>query len=313
MYKILIFVLLLLESVFPKFFLNKEICITVDDLPYIARYHYNIKYGNMITDSLLSIFKEFNVVALGSVNSFQLYELNRLNRSKVKILERWLDSGMILANHTYSHKNIYTISVKEYIKDVIDGEIVLKDIITERGQKLKYFRHPYLLRGETKQKADSISNFLKDRGYIETPVTVDNYDYYFSLAFEKAMLRSDDSLMARIGRDYIKYMEDALKYYEAQSIALFGYNIKHILILHANMINAYYLRDLLNMLMRNGYKFISIDEALKDKCYESKDEFYQNKGVSWLRRWAWTLGYRDDLFFTGEPEIPNYINKMIGR
>ncbi|MCX7833778.1 MAG: polysaccharide deacetylase family protein [Ignavibacteria bacterium] len=313
MYKILFLILFILDSVFPKVFVKKEICITVDDLPYIARYHYNIQYGKIITDSLLSNFKQFNVIALGSVNSSQLYELNRLNRSKVLMLERWLDSGMVLANHTYSHKNLYTISVKEYIKDVIDGEIILKDIINERGKELKYFRHPYLLKGETKEKADSINSFLKSRGYIETPVTIDNYDYYFSLAFERAMLKNDEQLMNKIGKDYIIYMEDALKYYEAQSIALFGYNIKHIIILHANIINAYYIRDLLNMLQRNGYKFISIEEALKDKCYESKDEFYQNKGVSWLRRWAWTLGYRDDIFFNGEPEIPDYINKMIGK
>ncbi len=312
MYKVLIIFFLFLRTIFPGWFVEKEICITLDDLPYIARYHYNIEYGSMITDSLLSVFKEFNVVALGSVNSGQLFELNKINYSKVVLLERWLDSGMMLANHTYSHKNIYTISVKEYCKDVIDGETVLKDIMDARGQKLKYFRHPYLLKGETKEKADSISAFLSSRGYVEAPVTIDNYDYYFSLAFEKALLQNNNTLMSKIGKDYIEYIEKAVKYCESQSSALFGYNIKQILILHANMINAYYIRDLLSMLIRNGYKFISIDEALTDECYKTKDEFYQNLGVSWLRRWAWTLGIKDE-YFSGEPEIPEYIKKIVDK
>ncbi len=308
--KIIFLSLIFFTECFSQDLSRKEISVSVDDLPYVSKYYNDVKYGKMIIDSLLSAFREFNIKALGAVNTSKLYELGRLNYSKLILLERWLDSGMLIANHTHSHKNIFTITVQEYCKDVIEGESILKDLLKDRNQKLKYFRHPYLLRGENKEKADSLSNFLKERGYIEAPVTIDNYDYLFSLALEKALIMDNDTLISRIGCDYIKYMEDVLKYYESQSIALFGYNIKHILILHANLINAYFIRNLLNMYVKNNYTFISIDEALTDNCYQSKDEFYKNSGVSWLHRWAWSMGFRKD-FFDGEPDIPEYIKALI--
>jgi len=83
------------------------------------------------------------------------------------------------------------------------------------------------------------------------------------------------------------------------------------LLAHANLLNADYMDELLKMYYGKGYKFISIDEALKDKCYhELKDEFYKKSGISWVHRWALTLGESGD-FFKGEPVVPAYINELI--
>lgn len=289
---------------------EKSVCITCDDLPFITKYFKDSNSGKYITDKLLKVFKDNNITALGSVNAGKLFPDGIFNPAYVKILNDWIDSGMVLANHTYAHKNYNKISFAEFKIDILDGDAYVRELLEVKGQKLKYFRHPHLYRGDTKEKADSLQSFLDSLGYIIAPVSIDNSDYIFSWAYEKAKFEKNDSLAVRIGNDYVKYMEDVLKYYETQSIAFLGYNMKHILLMHANMINADYFGEVVNMYKRNGYSFISIDEALKDDCYKLKDEFYKKSGISWLHRWAYTAGKRGD-FFSGEPDVPAYISEFI--
>lgn len=289
---------------------EKFVCITCDDLPFVTKYFKDNNSGQYITDKLLKVFKENNITALGSVNPGKLFPDGIFKPDYVKILNDWIDAGMVLANHTYAHKNYNKISFAEFRIDIMDGDAYVRELLESKGYKLKYFRHPHLYRGDTKEKADSLQSFLDSLGYITAPVSIDNSDYIFSWAYEKAKFTKNDSLAKRIGDDYVIYMQDVLKYYEKQSLEFLGYNMKHILLIHANMINADYFAEVIEMYKRNGYNFISLDEALKDDCYKMKDEFYKKSGVSWLHRWAYTAGKRGD-YFKGEPEVPEYINEYL--
>lgn len=42
-----------------------------------------------------------------------------------------------------------------------------------------------------------------------------------------------------------------------------GQPVKHILLIHANLINSLCLADIIEMYRSNGYKFITLQEALK--------------------------------------------------
>jgi hypothetical protein len=65
-----------------------------------------------------------------------------------------------------------------------------------------------------------------------------------------------------------------------------GRPIKHILLLHANRLNAAFLDDLLTEIAAYGYKFISLKEALSDPVYSIKDTYVGPKGLSILERIA---------------------------
>ena len=291
--------------------LQREVCITVDDLPFVSVYKKELSRGQYITENLMRTFKKFNVIVLGSVISERVFTNGIPDSGLIEILNKWIESGMILGNHSYSHPNYNNISFEEFRKDITDGEIFFKLIKNQPCNGKKYFRHPYLFRGCTKEKADSLQDFLDSAGYTVAPVTIDNSDYLFSKAYEKAKTEGNDSLAEKIGNDYVNYMKDVLEFYENQSIALTGYNIKHILLCHANLLNADYMDKLLSMYKEKGYSFITLDEALKDKCFtDYKDEYYSKAGISWLHRWALSLGKKRE-FFKGEPDVPDYINNYI--
>lgn len=47
-----------------------------------------------------------------------------------------------------------------------------------------------------------------------------------------------------------------------------GRPIKHILLIHMNLLNAHSLRELIQMYRNKGYRFITLTEALKDQYYQ---------------------------------------------
>ena len=92
---------------------------------------------------------------------------------------------------------------------------------------------------------------------------------------------------------------------------MFGRNIKQVLLLHANAINADHFGEIVAMLRSRGYKFVTLGNALTDKAYASTDTFTGPGGISWLDRWALTRKVPPG-FFQKEPRTPAFVMKLAG-
>ncbi len=101
-------------------------------------------------------------------------------------------------------------------------------------------------------------------------------------------------------------MERMFDFFEKLLVETFGREIKQTLLIHANELNADYFDRLAEMMKNRGYKFISLDEALKDSAYSSPDTTVQKRGLSWLHRWRASKG----LALKPEPGEPVYITKL---
>jgi hypothetical protein len=89
-----------------------------------------------------------------------------------------------------------------------------------------------------------------------------------------------------------------------------GRNIKHILLLHSNAINADHLDELAERYKKLGYSFISMASALTDPAYQKKITEYNNWGISWIDRWALSAGKKGD-FFKDDPATPEYVKAFL--
>lgn len=301
-------ILALVVCVTPSF-AQKKVCFTTDDLPVVSYSISDSAFQREITTNLLNKLTEHKVPAIGFVNEFKLFTDANVNPFQVSLLKQWVDANLELGNHTYSHLDYNSASLDAYGKEILKGEVQTRKLLTVRNKPLQYFRHPYLHAGDTKAKSDSLDQFLKAHQYTIAPVTIDNADYLFALAYHRAYVKKDNVLMNKIGTDYLAYMEKMLHYYETLSVALFGRNIHHTLLLHANLLNSHYIGKLAEVYKRNGYAFISLGEALQDKAYETEITRFGKWGISWIDRWALSQGKGND-FFKGEPVVPDYINEM---
>lgn len=289
---------------------HREIAVTFDDLP-VATSRQDPETWEDTTSKLLKTIGSQKVPTVAFVNEFKLYQDGKLDEARVALLRRWLDAGIELGNHTFSHRSLNEIPLEEYESDVLHGEEIIRGLITRHGETLRYFRHPFLHTGRTLETRRQFESFLAAHGYTVAPVTIDNSDWIFASAYDNAHKSNDSEAMKRVAAAYLPYMEAKLDYYEKQSTALFGREIRQILLVHANPINADHFGELVTIMRKRGYKFITLSEALQDPAYKSPDTFVGKGGITWLHRWAITRGV-DDNFFKGEPVTPEFVMKLAG-
>ena len=290
---------------------GKTLCITVDDLPKGGVLG-GEEHIYRINVDLLRTLSHYKVKAVGFVNESKCYDDDgEVIASQKQMLQAWVDAGMELGNHAYSHMDINRVSLQEFKEDVLRGDFLSEPLMAAAGGRVRYFRHPYLHRGDTEMKRQGLEQFLREHNYTEAPVTVDNEEWIYNAAYEKALKDGEDSLAASIGEHYVAYMLDMVSYYEQQSQGLFDRMIAQVLLIHVNSLNADYLAPLLKGLQEKGYRFITLEEALQDPAYESADTFTGRAGITWLHRWAITRGVEPS-FFAGEPSCPDWVKKRAG-
>ena len=276
----------------------REVAVTFDDLP--------APYGDLedmrrITPKLLESLRRNGVPAVGFVNEAKLYRRGETD-ARTDLLRAWLDAGFELGNHTFSHINPHTAALAEYEEDVVRGETVTRLLLAERGLKLRYFRHPFLFTGTTPEYKRGLAEFLSARGYTVAPVTVDNNDFIFAKAYFDAKKRGDAGTAKRVADAYVPYMESVFDFFERLSAETFGREVRQTLLLHANELNADRFDELAAMMRRRGYKFVTLEEALRDPAYAEPDALYKN-GVSWIHRWRAAKGMAQKW----EPDAPKFV------
>lgn len=285
---------------------QKTVCFTVDDLPVVAYGVTDTAIQGAITRNMVLGMQRNGIPAVGFVNAGKVFESETHSRFRTDLLRYWLRHGMLLGNHTYSHPDYNKVTLQQFGKDVLRGETLPRELMAEHGMELRYFRHPYLRVGQTRERADSLERFLEKHGYIVAPVTMDNDDYLFASAYAKAVIQGDTGLREKIGSDYLAYLDQKINWYEGASDRLFGRQIAQIFLFHASKLNADYIEELISAFRRKGYRFLSLEEALKDPVYSTEIKVFGKYGSSWLDRWALSAGKTKE-FFSGEPEVPAYI------
>ena len=286
---------------------DRRIAVTMDDLPLVSGAQDEQVRERFVLDLLEAIQRQ-QLPVIGFVNEGKLKSDGQESPKRVGYLRQWFAAGLELGNHTDSHIDLHQAPVEDFERAILNGEAVTRSLRPATSKPPYYFRHPFLHTGTSKEVRDRIDAFLKKHGYVVAPVTIDNSDYIFAAAYDRAVLKQDETQQRRIIEAYLKYMDAVFSYYEKQSVAIAGSEIPQTLLLHANALNGRALDSLAIMLRGRGYRFIRLGEALADPVYRMKDAYYGPGGISWLHRWALTQG-KDKSIFAGEPAVPAWIEE----
>jgi peptidoglycan/xylan/chitin deacetylase (PgdA/CDA1 family) len=282
--------------------LHRTIAITIDDLPAASANFMTGAEINEMTTKLLTTLRDQKVPAVGFVNERKLYKIGEVD-PRINALKMWGDYGFELGNHTYAHTSLNRVSLKEWEEDVIRGETVTAILLAQHGMKMRYLRHPYLDTGRDLQTRRDAEAFLVNRGYRIAPVTMDAWDWMYAGVYEDARRRGDADLQRKLVDSYLQHTNEVFDYFEKLSKSLIGYEPAQILLLHGNWLEADHIGELLELLRKRGYSFVTLQDALSDSAYGMPDEFVGEEGGSWLEHWAITRGQppRD------EPAFPQWV------
>ena len=281
---------------------DRQVAVTIDDLPAGMSDRLPAASITEMTVKLLGTLRDQKVPVVGFVNEKKLYKVGEVDE-RIKALQMWLDYGFDLGNHTFSHTSLNQAGLKAWEDDVIQGESVLKWLLAQHNKKLRYFRHPYLDTGRDLQTRRQAEAFLIERGYRIAPVTLDGWDWMYAGVYEDAKNRGDTGLQQELVKSYLSYHDAVCAYTEKLAVQTMGYEPKHILLLHASQLEADHIGELLDVLRKRGYRFITLDEALDDAAYGLPDMYVGEEGTGWLDHWAITMGKPPQ----GAPVFPQWV------
>jgi len=283
----------------------RTMAVTVDDLPYVrmsdAAY---LPSARTATAKILSTLKKHKAPAVGFVNEFQL-DFGNDREARIALLRDWVNSGMTLGNHTYSHHDFNQLTVAQFEEQIEKGDVVTRQLMQSRRPYQLYFRHPMTHTGDTLEKKEAIEKFLAARRYKITPHTIENSDFIFNVGYAQAVQKGDMALAKRLRDAYLELTMAATEFAEKISPQLFGREIPQILLIHSNDINADCLDEILQRFEERGYKFVTLDKVMSDPAYETKDTYVNKFGPTWFFRWSKSKGMNLD--FSGDADPPKWV------
>jgi peptidoglycan/xylan/chitin deacetylase (PgdA/CDA1 family) len=291
--------------------LAATVAVTFDDLPATGGERESASSVLAINRAIVKTLKKRDIPAVGFVNEIGLETAGVVDPARVAALSVWLDAGLALGNHTYSHPSAHKVSREEYFEDILKGERVTKPLVLAHGGTWRWFRHPFLHTGRDLDTKHAIEGFLADHAYTVAPVTIDNGEWVFASAYVKALRRDDRATAKRIADVYVLYMESKTSYWERAARAFFHRDIPQVLLVHANRLNADHFDRIAKMLVKRGYAFVTLDAAVSDPAYTSEDKFTGAGGISWIHRWVLTRDGREGVL-PDEPEVPRWVMEAAG-
>ena len=285
---------------------TRELAITIDDLP-IGGPTPDLETIQRINARMLEVLAAHKAPAIGFVNEGRV-DVEGETAARTAILESWLDAGLPLGNHTYSHLSFHDTPLKQFTDDILRGEAITRRLMEALGQQPRYFRHPFTRTGPTAEAKAALETFLAEHGYRVAPFTVENADYAFNVVYLRARAAGDAALADRTRSAYLDFTDAMFDYFERLAADVFERAIRQVLLIHVNALNADCLDEMLSRLERRGYRFVSLDHALEDPAYSSPETYVGRMGLSWLHRWVVSRGL--PLRVRDEPELPEFVWRL---
>lgn len=280
---------------------DRQIAITFDDLPFAQSGKTNCDPDLMRnrTEKLLAPFVKRKAPVTGFVISNGCKEVSPEIRAE--ILKMWIKAGGTLENHTDTHPDFNKVTVDQYTAEIERTSAWMKKWLGI--QEIAFFRSPYLHAGDTEEKKAGLERYLKAVRLRQGVVTIDNSDWLFANVYARSKDRGDEAMANRIAEEYPDYLNRMMDFFEKRTTEVIGRDIPHVLLLHANWLNADHIETVLRRLEARGYRFVSLADAMKDPAYQMKDGYVGKNGISWIHRW----GVGKDMPMVMEPSEPEWL------
>ncbi len=254
----------------PSLASSQTIALTFDDGPNMAD-----TIGLSPADRNAAILRQ---LAEAHLKSILFIARTDADTKRNDLIRQWGIEGHQIGNHTATHPDFDEVSLADFEQDLLTCEKAIRDM----PGFIRRFRFPYLKEGDTVQKRDGFRAFLDSNSYKTGPVSVDASDWYYSKRLN-ARLKTDPNADRLPYKDaYLRHLYDRAKYYDGLSHTVLGRSVAHVLLLHHNLINALFLKDVIQMFRDKGWTLIDSEAAFNDPVYNMRpDTLPAGESILW--------------------------------
>jgi peptidoglycan/xylan/chitin deacetylase (PgdA/CDA1 family) len=255
-----------------------QVAITVDDLPM----HGDLPSTMTRSDIAKKMIEAFKAKGVPGVYGFVNAKNIGGDADKASVLKIWANSGFALGNHTFSHIDLNAATVEQFEDEIVANASELQGLMGSRDWH--WFRYPFLHEGDTLEKRHAVRKYLSDHGYKVAQVTLDFADYAWNNPYARCVAKQDAQAIDWLKSSYLSTATDDIALDRKLSAMLFGRDIKYVLLLHIGALDSMMLPELLDLFKKQGFDFVSLEEAEKDPSYQSDPDAALPHGGTFLEQ-----------------------------
>jgi len=257
----------------------EPVAITFDDLPLNGEPAPGVTQAGVV-EQVLPILQRFGLQHVyGFVNAQKLEG----SADGAAALRAWVAGGHSVGNHTYAHLDLHKASPDDFLREVRADEPVLELLDASGGWH--WLRYPYLREGDTVEKRHQVRAALKDRGYRIAQVTLDFEDYLWNTPYARCLAAHDEKAIAWLRSSYLETAQAYLRGNRQMANTVFERPINHVLLLHLGAFSSTILPDLFELLKKQGFEFVSLEQAQVDAAYDTDPDAGSKYGGTLLEQW----------------------------
>ena len=215
------------------------------------------------------------------------------------IVKRWSERGHMIGNHTWSHRWYDKLTEEEFGQDMLRCDAFVRDF---RGFR-PYFRFPALKEGATRERRDWMRAFLKEHGYRNGAVTIDASDWYYDQRLRECLEKRANFDVNLFREPYLDHLWDRATYYDGLARKVLGRGIPHTMLVHYNILNSYFLGDVMAMFRKRGWQLVDAEHAFQDDVFRAQpDTAPAGESLVWAMAKE-TGRYENVLRYPGEDDV----------
>jgi peptidoglycan-N-acetylglucosamine deacetylase len=257
-----------------------KVALTFDDLPINGTLPLGKKMSDFARDTVAVLRKHRIAPSYGFINA------NKLERNPdgALALRLWVEGGQPLASHTYTHLDLTRNSIEDFQRQILHNEPALQLLmppdgrLARAGHDWRWFRYPYLHEGDTLEKRRAIRAFLATNNYRIAQTTLDWEDYIWNSSHARCWLKKDEASIAWLRESYLTAAREFIRFQVANSRAVFGRDINHVMLLHLGSFSSVILPDLFKVLKEENFEIVTLEEAQQDPAYDYDPDIGEPRG-----------------------------------
>lgn len=251
-----------------------KVAFTIDDLPLWPNSYPPEGYTAAgIVDSVLAALDHHGLKHIYAFsNSWALLKHPEL----ADVMDRWVNAGHHVGNHTHNHPELNDVSAEEYIDEIDLAEEHLAPWLSKAPKR--YFRHTLIYWGNTEDKLTKVKAHLDKKRYTVADATSMLYEWEWNRAYKNALEADDKDRIAFLKQSFLNFCVAQIRYDTDCARNWFGTDFLGITLGHFIPFFAEFADDLFARLIDEGVQFIPLEEATCDPIYEDvcslvSDEF----------------------------------------
>ncbi len=243
---------------------RSKVALTFDDLPA----HGALPPGrtrSQMTKDITAALRAGKATAFGFINAKTIEGADTED-----VLRVWREAGLPLGNHAFSHLDLHKNTAEDFLADVAANEPVLERLMGKSDWH--WFRFPYLNAGDTLEKRRAVQAALAQKGYRVAEVTIDFADWAYHDPYARCLAKGDARAVGWLKKTYLEEADRSIQAARAESRALYGREVAHVLLLHLGDLNAVMTKPLLGLLRARSFDVVPLAVAQADPAYAERPD-----------------------------------------